>query len=1309
LAVSFVDGFVGVVGNNTQDATNRTSFATLGIDSAVFRQDSSSNVFEKAQGNDIPGVLRIAYDGDFTDLPGNMVFRWRQSNGDEWSVGFLADASVNVTLPLRNGDLVIDGGLTQGSSSIGLAVPRVSFNSGANQFFSNAATNSVLDSLNTILAANESNAPSLAPTVNALTTQNTTPTLSGGMTLATGEYLQVSIGERTYENGDGYLSLVFDSGTSGSGSWSLAPATALPVGTYDVEARVWNTDGFSTSDTTSNELTVQSQQTSSMRISGAVLKPNGSPYTQSMTVALYKLDTNATYGFVDDTTTSSADGSYAFTVSGAGTYQVRFGTGASDRKVRGRPKGPKGKRNSRFVDDIVLAAGESATDVDGIAIDPSGVVYDTLTRTAIEGATVTFEVDQGAGWQAVDNTWLDTNLGDSNPKITAADGLYEFFLNSNAPDTATPYRLVVTPPAGYTFQSNVIAADATLTPGLGGDLVAVQPQGTAPVGTQDTTYHLGFVMQVTTDLATSSDGVINNHIPVDPDPSASNSTLVVSDASVQADGVTTATLTAQLVHPDGTPFTYGGAPVTMSTDLGTVTGVTDQGDGTYTAELSSSVAGTATAEAFLDGVLIGTVSVAFQAEIQADANQSTVAVSHGSVPADDRSTSTVTVTVRDGAGLLLSGKTVSVATVQAGVTIAPQNAFTNAAGEAEFTVKSATAQTASFQATVAGSTPVTVTQQTDVTFDPLTAPVPNPAQSSLAADRASDVNANGADGVTLTVQLTDDTGDPVNTGGHDVRLETTLGTLSEVTDNGDGSYTSRLTSDDDGTATVSGVIQMGSTVYDLGNLTVTFRSQAEASSSLTLTNTTPLHQATGVQSTTELSATFSRDLTVGTGQLKVWVGESVWASWDAADAAVEGDTVTVTLPRALPLATTLSVTIDAGFVAGTGGETFGGLTDKTAWQFTTMSIAEAFEPNREAVADVLQLQATTRTQAFLHTTAAQASEVRGRLVERMQQDPPAGVRDCLELVGVPPTEEGDASVTCGGESNVRLDAAYDSRKPQDGRLSVHQSRETEAGPWTARTDLDASLVWSEGQLAARSYHQRVGAERAGETAEGRPYGVGVYLGVQHAREDVVGDTQGRVDRYGVSAFGQAAMLLKPTLAADIHGAISVNTHHANLQVGGFDATGSYASYGGVFGVALTGEMQQDAWTLRPTLEGLVAATLTPDVSLSVAQGSSREALTFSVPTTWQAGVRLAPQLVRADVVTQGGQDNWSDRLQATPHATCSVTGAGGSTGFSCAYGVSFEYAVLDEERRERLALSVGYDVAGSRSSLTGGLTLSAPF
>jgi len=175
---------------------------------------------------------------------------------------------------------------------------------------------------------------------------------------------------------------------------------------------------------------------------------------------------------------------------------------------------------------MTLLAGETVEE-QSLPVDPSGVVYDAISRQPVEGAVVT--LSGPAGFDA------DTHLigGSSNLSQTTSNlGLYQFLLNGGAP--AGTYTLSVTSPSGYLAGESIFIPACTNTPSVGAapNPALVQNNNTAPVssaavhdanacpatsagfaaGANSTQYFFSFVL----DPGLPSGNVLNNHIPLDP-------------------------------------------------------------------------------------------------------------------------------------------------------------------------------------------------------------------------------------------------------------------------------------------------------------------------------------------------------------------------------------------------------------------------------------------------------------------------------------------------------------------------------------------------------------------------------------------------------------------------------------------------------------------------------------------------------------------------------------------------------------------------------------------------------------------------
>jgi len=110
----------------------------------------------------------------------------------------------------------------------------------------------------------------------------------------------------------------------------------------------------------------------------------------------------------------------------------------------------------------------------------------------------------------------------------------------------------------------------------------------------------------------------------------------------------------------------------------------------------------------------------------------------------------------------------------------------------------------------------------------------SPATSTITASPTT-LLAGGTSTSVVTVQLIDASGNPLVNGGDTVTLATTLGTLSTVTDAGDGTYTATLTpAPASGTATISGSVN-GQPITDMATVTFTPPPPPAAPTGLTAT------------------------------------------------------------------------------------------------------------------------------------------------------------------------------------------------------------------------------------------------------------------------------------------------------------------------------------------------------------------------------------------------------------------------------------------------------------------------------------------
>jgi uncharacterized repeat protein (TIGR01451 family) len=216
-------------------------------------------------------------------------------------------------------------------------------------------------------------------------------------------------------------------------------------------------------------------------------------------------------GKVVATTTSDSRGNYSFTglLSGPG-YSVRF-------------RNPENNVVYDEIKNLTLGANETIVD-QNLPIDPSGVIYDSVTRNPLAGVTVSLVDASGNLLPSV--CFLDAS---QRNQVTGASGFYRFDIIPGAaaqcPVGETVYRIVMTTPNGYSSPSTVLLPQAGALDPTGRAnpyLVTTSPN---PPTDNAAVYYLTFRLQ------SGDPNVINNHIPIDP--FLTRSPLVVTKTSTR--------------------------------------------------------------------------------------------------------------------------------------------------------------------------------------------------------------------------------------------------------------------------------------------------------------------------------------------------------------------------------------------------------------------------------------------------------------------------------------------------------------------------------------------------------------------------------------------------------------------------------------------------------------------------------------------------------------------------------------------------------------------------------------------------------
>jgi len=186
------------------------------------------------------------------------------------------------------------------------------------------------------------------------------------------------------------------------------------------------------------------------------------------------------------------------------------------------------------IDDIDVQEGSNLLALN-MPVDPNGVIYDSVARTPVAGATVTL-VDVRNGVAMPNSCFDDPN---QQGQVTVGNGYYKFDLNFSDPacSTTTPYLIqVATPGTGYvpgvsefippTSDESTPPFNVPACPGSAEDAVLataqyceVQVSEFAPAlavqaRSAGTDYHM--LLTLDDSQSPGSSQLFNNHIPLDP-------------------------------------------------------------------------------------------------------------------------------------------------------------------------------------------------------------------------------------------------------------------------------------------------------------------------------------------------------------------------------------------------------------------------------------------------------------------------------------------------------------------------------------------------------------------------------------------------------------------------------------------------------------------------------------------------------------------------------------------------------------------------------------------------------------------------
>jgi uncharacterized repeat protein (TIGR01451 family) len=161
-----------------------------------------------------------------------------------------------------------------------------------------------------------------------------------------------------------------------------------------------------------------------------------------------------------------------------------------------------------LIDAVSVDAQSGSTGVD-VPIDPSGIVYDSVSLAPVSGSRISL-VDR-AGDLLPGRCFVDPA---QQLQFTGSDGFYRFDIIPGAatqcPLIRSEYHLKVDPPPGFGFVSTVFPPQPAVFNPVGLSPPVRVVRSSVPRADEDPVYYLSFM------LGSGDPDVIHNHIPVDP-------------------------------------------------------------------------------------------------------------------------------------------------------------------------------------------------------------------------------------------------------------------------------------------------------------------------------------------------------------------------------------------------------------------------------------------------------------------------------------------------------------------------------------------------------------------------------------------------------------------------------------------------------------------------------------------------------------------------------------------------------------------------------------------------------------------------
>ena len=485
----------------------------------------------------------------------------------------------------------------------------------------------------------------------------------------------------------------------------------------------------------------------------------------------------------------------------------------------------------------------------------------------------------------------------------------------------------------------------------------------------------------------------------------------------------------------------------------------------------------------------------------------------------------------------------------------------------------------------------------------------------------------------------------------------------------------------------------------------------------TLLSSTPSDNSAGATLDQNIVLTFSEDVIAGSGDIELFErsGNTLVESFTVSSSMISGATVTLNPAADFKPNASYYLQIPATAFVDAAGNNYAGITNKTAFDFTTRqrTAKEAFTEVKDDIGAKMKSNTTKQIRSFATATTAVVSSARGRVFSKRVSSSRSG--GATRSVGGGGGSSGGSGggaaaggATGGGGSDGSGEASgggtdggsNDSSNDSDTESSFDlrsSTRGTNAsgiingvlqsadGKLTRYTETQFSYTKSENETETGSASSQVIFER--ERSE--ELTLGHFLGFSLSKNSTVDSNTTDIESVGLQVGGYFVRNMTEDLFVDGYVAVSLLANKMEVTTTSMTAEADYVSRMGAMGLAVTGSFDIDRWEVLPTFAADYSAVSSQEAAFEVTSGAGNSNELSSPGNVRQLSLTFSPDF-RTSFDYYDGYWSQGSTFSVKPKVTCQRVDQGTITE-ECGQGANVSVTSQDESQMKTLSFTLGID------------------